>query len=142
VPDGEKLEKLSTGELEKISVRICPDPNVPDTKDRIEIGLPKDSIVPGTIMICDREDYSRVYYYEVRHPLTGQLLFTRECTNFDSQGFPRNATEIQYDADGKLKKKEVYTIVEVDLDPSIPDEVFIFQPPPGYKVKDSRLERD
>lgn len=138
VPDYEKLKKLSTGELEKISVRICPEPNAPDTMDRIEIRIPRDSIEPGTIMICDREDYSRIYYYEVRNPLTGQLLFRRQCSNFDSQGFPHNATSIQYDENGNIKRKEVYRIVKVQLNPSIPDKVFKFQPPPDYEVTDLR----
>ncbi len=139
VPDGEKLEKLITDELEKISIRICPDANAPDTKDRIELIFPKGgSIEPGTIMICDREDYSRVHYFEVRNPLAGQLLFTRQCSNFDFQGFPHNATLVEYDENGNIKKKEVYRIVKVELNPSIPDEVFEFHPPIDYKLADFR----
>jgi outer membrane lipoprotein-sorting protein len=45
---------------------------------------------------------------------------------------------IEYDADGKLKKKEVYTFEKVVLNPAIPDEVFEFHPPEGYTVKDLR----
>ncbi len=138
VPDTEKLEKLSTDELEKISVKICPDPDAPDTKDRIEVRLSKDSIEPGNIMICNRRDYSRVYHYENRNSLTGQLLFRRQCSSFDSQGFPRNVTVIEYDADGKLKKKEEYRFEKVVLNPAIANEVFEFRPPEGYTVKDLR----
>jgi hypothetical protein len=141
VPDNQKLDKLSTDELEKINVRICPDTNAPDTMGRIEIMIPKDSVEPGNIIICDREDYSRIYYYEVRNPLTGQILFTRRCSNFDSQGFPHNATLVQYDENGSIKEKEVYRIAKVQLNPSIEDDVFLFRPPVGYKVTDFRSEK-
>lgn len=141
VPDNQKLDKLSTDELEKINVRICPDTNAPDTMDRIEIRIPKDSVEAGNIIICDREDYSRIYYYEVRNPLTGQILFTRRCSNFDSQGFPHNATLVQYNENGSIKEKEVYRIAKVQLNPSIQDDVFLFRPPVDYKVTDFRSEK-
>ena len=88
------------------------------------------------MLICDREDYSRVYYSGIRNPLTGKLLVTKECSNFDSQGFPHNATVIKFDMDGNLKEKEVYTVERVELNLVIPDDVFEFRPPEGYKVTD------
>jgi len=138
VPDPNKIQKvISTGILsDNERLFIIPDPNKPDSRDRIEI---KDPNSPGGIvLICDREDYSRVYYSEIRNPLTGKLLVTKECSNFDAQGFPHNAIIIKFDMDGNLKEKEVYTIEEVELDPNIPDDVFEFRPPKGYDVTDLR----
>ena len=138
VPDPNKIQKVtSTGILSgNQRLSISPDPNNPDSRDRIEI---KDPNSPGGIvLICERKDYSRVYYSEIRNPLTGKLLVTKECSNFDAQGFPHNATVIKFDMDGNLKEKEVYTIEKVELNPDIPDEVFEFRPPEGYDVADLR----
>ena len=51
-------------------------------------------------------------------PTTGHVSYVRECSNFDAQGFPHNAVLIEYDIEGKLKKKETYIIEEVDLNDS------------------------
>jgi len=138
VPDPNKIQKItSTGILAgNRRLTIGPDPNNPDSRDRIEI---KDPNSPGGIvLICERKDYSRVYYSDIRNPLTGKLLVTKECSNFDAQGFPHNATVIKFDMDGNLKEKEVYTIEKVELNPDIPDEVFEFRPPEGYDVVNLR----
>jgi hypothetical protein len=138
VPDPNKIQKVtSTGILfDNQRLSIIPDPNKPDSRDRIEI---KDPNSPGGIvLICERKDYSRVYHSEIRSSLNGNLMVTKECSNFDAQGFPHNAIIIQFDMDGNLEEKEVYTIEKVELDPNIPDEVFEFRPPEGYDVADFR----
>jgi hypothetical protein len=120
-------------------IAIRPDSNAPDTRDRIEM---KDPNYPcGTIMVCDREDYSRVYYMESCMPTTGKVMYIRECSNFDSQGFPHNITEIKYDKNGNFVERSVYRIEKVKLNPVIRDEIFKFNPPEGYKVQDSRTEK-
>lgn len=141
VPDPNKIEKLSKTGLVAGVLRftISPDPNNPNTRDRIEIK--SDEYPYGTVMICDREDYSRVYYMEICNPRTGKRLYVRKLSNFNPQGFPHNATVIEYNIDGKLKKKEVYRIVKVQLNPSIPEDVFEFRPPVGYRVTDFRTEK-
>jgi hypothetical protein len=138
VPDPNKIQKItSTGILAgNQRLAIGRDPNNPDSRDRIEI---KDPNHPGgTVLICDRKDYSRIYYYEIRNPLTGRPLVARECSKFDAEGFPYKATVINFDMDGTLKEKEVYRIERVELNPVIPDEVFEFRPPEGYDVADLR----
>lgn len=151
VPDPNKMAELARTGLASIEpmkgakakgnkivnrIAIRSDPNAPDTRDRIEM---KDPNYPcGTIMVCDREDYSRVYYMESCMPTTGKVLYIRECSNFDSQGFPHNITEIQYDKDGNFKEKSVYRIEKVELNPSIPSEIFEIHPPQGYKIVDQR----
>lgn len=144
-PDPNKMQELSSTGLAKIDhaagvvrvrVTVTPDPNTPDTRVRIEIGDP--NYLPTTVMICDREDYSRVYYVELCSRRTGEPFYVRECSNFDSQGFPHNATEIKYDIDGNFEEKSVYRIIKVDLNPTIPDEVFKFKPPEDYEADDRR----
>ena len=138
VPDPNKIQKVtSTGILAgNQHLSIIPDPNKPDSRDRIEIKDPNS--IFGIVMICDKKDYSLSYYSEFLNPLTGRLLMKRECSNFDAQGFPHNATVIKFDMDGNLEEKEVYTIEKVELDPNIPDEVFEFRSPEGYDVADFR----
>lgn len=146
--DPNKMQELSKKGLARIDhpagvlrvrVMVNPEPNAPGNRDRIEI---KDPNYPcGTILICDRDDYSRVYYAELCSRRTEEPFYIRKCSNFNSQGFPRNVTEIKYDIDGNFEEKSVYRIIKVELNPSIPDEVFEFRPPPDYKVIDSRSKK-
>lgn len=151
IPDPNKMAELARTGLASIEpirgakakgnmvvnrIAICSDPNAPDTRDRIELRDPNYAV--GTILICDRNDYARVYSLKSYLPTTGRLLYMRECSNFDSQGFPHNITEIQYDIDGNFKEKSVYRIEKVELNPVIPGEVFKFRPPEGYKITDFR----
>jgi hypothetical protein len=141
VPDPNKIEEFShTGIMaDRLRLTIAPDPNAPESRIRIEV---RDPNYPGeTILFCDKNDYSRVYCMKCYMPTTGKLLYMRECNTFFSQGFPRNVTEIQYDIDGSFRKKSVYRIESVELNPLIPDEVFEFDPPEGYKVVDLRSKK-
>ena len=150
IPDPNKMAELVRTGLASIEskakgnkavnrIAIRSDPNDPDTRDIIEIGDPNH--FPLVALICDRKDYSRVYHIEAQIPTKTQIMYIRECSDFDSQGFPHNITEIQYDKDGNLTKKSVYRIEKVELNPVIPDEIFKFNPPEGYKVIDSRSKK-
>lgn len=134
VPDSNKMEKLRKTSFvaDGIRLTISPDPNNPNTRDQIKIET--DEHPCGTVMICDREDYSHIYYIEVCMPTTGKPLYIKECNDFDSQGFPRKISVTEYELDGSFKKKEVYEIVDVSLNPVIPDEVFEFNPPADYEI--------
>jgi len=144
VPDANKMEEFKrTGILkistEKFQVKITPDTNAPKTRDRTEVGPLRYS--QRDVIICDKKDYSHVYHAEFRIPGIDHIVYLRDCSNFDSQGFPHNITEIQYDKDGNLKEKSVYRVIKVELNPSISAEVFEFHPPEGYKVVDHRSKK-
>ena len=141
VPDPDKIQKVKrTGLfLGKFGLTIVRDPNAPATRDRIELRGP--DYRSGPVLICDRNDYSRVYSMKSYLRTTGHLSRTRVCSNFDSQGFPHNSTIIEYDVGGKLKKKEVYRVKKLELNPVIPNEVFEFRPPEGYTVQDLRTKK-
>lgn len=153
IPDPNKMAELARTGLatiepkkakakgNKIVNRICvrPDPNASDTRDVIEVGDP--NYFPSAILTCDRNDYSRIYRTEFHIPTTNQITYIRECNNFDSNGFPHNITEIKYDRDGNFVEKSVYRIIKVELNPSIPDKVFEFHLPEGYKVVDYRSKK-
>lgn len=136
VPDPNKLEKLEkTGFVTDVTrITVSPDLNRPDSRERIEIKA--DSFPCGAIMVCDKEDYSKVYYLEACNPATGKPLYVRELNDFDRQGFPHSSITEEYDLNGEIKKSEVCTIEKVELNPSISDEVFEFSPPRGYEVVD------
>lgn len=108
-------------------------------RDIIEMGDP--NYFSTAVLVCDKEDYSRVYRTEFHIPTTNKLIYLRECGNFDSNGFPHNITEIKYDKDGNFVEKSVYRIINVELNPSIPAAVFEFNPPQGYKVEDFRSKK-
>lgn len=154
IPDPNKMAELARTGLASIEpirgakakgnmvvnrIAIRSDPNAPDTRDIIEIGDP--NYFPMVVLICDREDYSRVYHIEAQIPTKTQIMYIRECSDFDSQGFPHNVTEIKYDTDGNFEEKSVYMIERVELNLSIPDDVFQFNSPKGYKVIDSRSKK-
>lgn len=150
IPDPNKIQELAQTGLGTIDsvygikaekkvvykVSIYPDPEAPDTRDKIELGMP--DYFPMIVIICDRKDYSRVYRFEIPIPAKNQVAYVRECSNFDSQGFPYNVTEIKYDIDGSFQEKSVYKIEKVQLNPIISDKVFEFNPPEGYIVNDRR----
>jgi hypothetical protein len=135
-PDPEKIRRLAeTGFLDRDQwLTIVPDPNVPERNVRIEIGQGEK---PQTILICDKEDYSRVYELKVFFPKTGNLIIHRTFSQFDENGFPRRAILTEYDLEGNFKEKEIYTIEEVNLNPDFPPEVFAFDLPKGYEVNDT-----
>ena len=148
VSDFKKMQELTktgivkidiAGGVRRFRIMVTPEQNGSGNRDRIEIGDP--NYLPTTVMVCDRGDYSRVYNVKFFSRRTGKPFYVRECSNYDNQGFPRNVTEIQYDKEGGLKEKSVYNIVKVDLEPSLPEDLFSFQPPSGYKVKDQRSKK-
>jgi hypothetical protein len=154
IPDPNKMAELARTGLASIEliggakakgnkivnrIGIRPDPNAPDTRDIVEMGDPNH--FPTTVLICDRKDYSRVYRTELHIPTTNKIIYIRECNNFDSNGFPHKITEIKYDKDGNFVEKSVYRIIKVELNPSIPAEIFELHPPEGYKVVDQRSKK-
>jgi len=139
-----KIKQLCSGTLEGFSVRIRPDPNEPNVKDRIEISLYNDEKieVSKSFMICAKDDYSRVYYFEAANPAADTFpLLTRTCSNFDSQGFPHNVIQVQYDGKGNVQLKETYRIEDIRVNIPIPKEVFEFNFPANYEVTDLRLPK-
>lgn len=134
-------EVIRTGTfLEGFHLKIEPDQDAPETRDRIELTKSSGG-QPVITLVCKKSDYSRVYSIQSYDANTGRLTHIRMCSNFDSHGFPYNVTIIEYDADGNLKKKVDYKFAEVELNPAMPDEVFEFHPPEGYTIHDLRIKK-
>ena len=137
-----KMEQLCSGTLEGIRVEIRPDPNEPDAKDRIEISLYNNEIdlTYTSLMICAKDDYSKVYYCQTPNPASNKPpVFTKTCSDFDAWGIPHNVTQLIYDGRGDVRLHETYKIENVRLNIPIPKEVFEFNPPDNYVVTDYRL---
>ncbi len=137
----EKLEELCTGTVDDMSVRIRPDSDGADPRDRIELSFHGDEqdLYAEIVMVCGRSDYSRVYHYDVRIPATDRLVWTRACNDFDAQGFPHDVVVTEYDGQGNVAYQETYDIQSVRINAPIPDAVFQFDPPKDYVVMDLRL---
>lgn len=134
------IESIGGVKMEKPGVNrisIYSDPAAPNRRDVVEVGDP--NYFPTAVLICDRNDYSCVYRTEYHVPTTNKLIYLRECSDFDSNGFPHNITEIKYDKDGNFAEESVYRVIKVELNPLIPANVFEFNPPQNYKVVDQRL---
>ena len=137
-----KVRQLCSGTLEGISVKIRPDTNEPDAKEIIEISLHNNEIdlTYTSLMICAKDDYSKVYYCQTPNPASNKPpVFTKACSNFDAQGIPRNVTEVIYDGKRNVRLHETYRIENVRLNIPIPKEVFEFNPADNYVVTDYRL---
>jgi hypothetical protein len=143
-PDETKIEKLKSGALESINIDIQPDKDAPETRDKIKVEFinPSKQTTMIFTMICSRKDYSIVYNCESHNLSTGELVFERRADNFDSQGFPHNFIEIQYDNSGQVNFSDEFRIESVSLNKPIPSEAFEFRPPAGYKVTDYRKTPD
>ena len=137
--DETKIEKLKIGELDSINVDIQPDKDAPETRDKIKVEFinPSKQTTMIFTMICSRKDYSIVYNCEFRNLSTGDLVFERRADNFDSQGFPHNFIEIQYDNSGQVNFSDEFRIESVSLNKTIPSEAFEFSSP-DYRVTDYR----
>jgi len=137
-----KIKQLCSGTLENFTVKIRPDENEPNAKDRIEISLYLDDKIEAftSLMICAKDDYSKVYYFEDLNSITNKSpIFTRTCSDFDTQGIPHHVTQIQNNGKGDVILHEIYRIENVRVNISIPKEVFEFNPPEDYVVTDYRL---
>jgi hypothetical protein len=138
--DVAKIDQLCSSTLKGVNIVISPDENAPTTKEKIVMDFyAKDSNKPisKSILVCAKEDYSKVYYNEVRNAVTNRLLLTRACSDFDSQGFPHNVIEIKYDNEGKVKSRESYQIQDVHINIPIPKETFAFNPPADYQIMET-----
>lgn len=137
--DETKIEKLKIGELDSINVDIQPDKYKPETRDKIELEFinPSKQTTAKFTMVCSRKDYSIVYNCESRNLSTGKLVFERRADIFDSQGFPHNYIEVQYDNSGQVKFSDEFQIESVSLNKPIPSEAFEFSSP-DYRVTDYR----
>lgn len=143
-----KIKQLCSGSLKGLSVTIKNCEKEPDLKDAIEISMrnDKDSVFVTALMICAKDDYSKVYSFQMPAPAFGTTpIFTKTFENYDSQGIARNITETQYDNNGDVMLKKLYVIESIQIDKPIPKEVFEFNPPHDYEIIDYRLtksERD
>ena len=137
-----KIRQLCSGTLEGFNVKIIPDENEPDVKDRIEISLYNNEKIEfyTSLMICAKDDYSKVYYCQTPNPAMNKSpIFKKTCSNFDAQGFPHNVTQVIYDGKDNVQLQETYKIEDVNVNIPIPKEVFEFNPPESYEVTDTRL---
>ncbi|MBN1787517.1 MAG: hypothetical protein JW806_03900 [Sedimentisphaerales bacterium] len=134
VPDANKIEQLQkTGLIaNNHRVTVRPDPNNPNKRDRIDIKSDESPL--ETVIICDRENYSHIYYMEGFNSQSGKPLLIKRCDNFDSQGFPHNATVINYDINGNFDEEKIYRIEKVELNPVIPKNIFEYLPPDDYGI--------
>jgi hypothetical protein len=143
-PDPNKYEQLCAGTLSGVRVRIQPDKEAPDERERIDLIMTADQgrALPWSTMVCAKGDYSKVYRYEVRFSEAGPLMMAMSRRDFDAQGFPHGVTIVEYDGRGNIRLQKEYRIEKVSLNTPIPDAVFQFAPPKGYMVTDARLPPD
>jgi hypothetical protein len=108
------------------------------TRDRIEFVPSGGGGRPVISLVCDRNDYWRVYRAETWDPSTGRLTSLREADGFDANGFPQQYRFEAYDEQGKVRQSEIISFLKANINPAFSDDVFEFRPPPGYSVVDAR----
>jgi len=138
IPDGlakanvVTMEQLQQGTLAGLDIAIDEDTtNAAATVQlRIVWGT---ATVPALrmLLVCDPEDYAKVYSYEAR-TARGVLLWKETRSDFDSQGFPHNVTRVQYDDAGNVMRRESYQVEAVQMNVPIPPEAFAVDPKGEY----------
>ena len=136
------LRKLCSGTLENISIKIELDPNEPDAKDRIEICIFNDEKTEFSkaLMICARDDYSKVYYCDSLTPVFNKSpKMINTYSDYDNLGFPHNVTNVQCNDKGEILVQQTIKIENVRVNIPFAKNVFEFNPPDYYVVTDYRL---
>ena len=138
MPDGDAISQLINGELNGFRIEI----------DKAEVGKQIADKITFTIgpqnkkyccLIVDKENYSRVYSYEIYDLETGNLNYRREAKEFSEEGYPRQIFTISYNNLGKIVEEERITVENVNLEAAISEDLFKFTVPSGYTMVDARL---
>lgn len=137
-PDEAKLELLRSGHLSGLRLSLDPCDTEGPNHVRIEMVLSNTENIPflQMAMICDKEDYARVYVSEIRQISTGNLVRSETRSNFDSQGFPHKISVDEYDSNGNLTRQYLYQIENVSLNVLIPPKDFQIDGEKEYRVID------
>jgi len=135
-PNEIKINQLGLGTLKCIGITIYPDNETLHEAVRIEMILYSTKDVPFMHMslICDKDDYSRVYSFERHIPVGGALIRREIRDNFDSQGFPHKVSIFEYDTTGKYTRHKLYEVESVSLNTQISSEVFELSSAKDYRV--------
>jgi hypothetical protein len=134
VPDDAKLEGfLTTGDgMLQISARE--EEGASDARDHVT--LLAGGGAAQIDLVCDHNDYSRVYRAETYNE--GRLTSLRQADGFDASEFPSVCSLERYDAQGRIQEAERVTVLQTIVGAPIPPEVFGFHPPDGYAILDTR----
>lgn len=137
-PDPLKMEQLQKGTLAGLDIAVDEDTTNPAATVRLRI-VWGTAIAPALemLLVCDREDYARVYSYEAR-TVHEVLLWEETRSDFDSKGFPHSVTTVQYDDAGNMLRRESYQVEAVHLNVPIPTEAFEVDPKGEYREMGSQ----
>jgi len=149
VPDESKLEEFIVnqgfpgGGVRYIQVSKALSRNGSnDACDRLEfVGGVDGDLRTIITMVCDRDDYTRVYSFEVYHPNTGRMMMLKEVDEYDDSGIPVQFRIEKHDEQGGIKNLDVVSILRFDTPAEFSKDVFTFHPPEGYAVVDARQLR-
>lgn len=136
-PDESKLELLRSGRLPDLGLTVEPDPDAPQAKVRIQVALGKTAKpIAQVILICDKDDFSKVFVMEWRSPSTGNLIRSETRGDYDPQGYPHTISVVEYDGKGNQTRQELYQIDAVQWNGPIPAEAFRLADAKAYPVID------
>lgn len=143
LPDEDKIERILLGDTNDLSIKLQNDTKSDQSRDKIAIDLLNEDLAGlSMVIVCDKQDYSKVFEFECRFQPSNQLLIKRVCNDFDANGFPHYFQIAEYTYDGNLKAEITYKFEEVYLNTPIEDDVFEFNPPDNYRITDMRLPID
>jgi len=134
VPDEEKIRQFPVGGAGPFEVRVLP---APAGRARVEFASRGGRT--QAMIVCDQDDYRRVYRFEAYGSATGRLTMLRVAGGFDANGFPAWFRSETYDEQGVVREFNDLTILKVDPNPAFSEDVFEFRPPAGYAILDARV---
>ncbi|MGB9626830.1 MAG: LolA family protein [Phycisphaerae bacterium] len=134
VPDEEKIRQFPVGGAGPFEVRV-----LPASAGRARVEFASRGGPTLAMMVCDEDDYGRVYRFEGYRSATGRLTMLREAGGFDANGFPAWFRSETYDEQGVVREFNDVTILKADPNPAFSEDVFEFRPPAGYAILDARV---
>jgi hypothetical protein len=130
-PGVDAISKLINGEIKGFRVEIDTLEIDNQIVDKITVSIsPQNKKI--FCLTVDKENYSRVYNFEMYLHQTGNLYYCRETKEFGKEGYPRQIHTIKYNHLGKIVKETRIVVEKVDLEPENQAELFKFTVPPGY----------
>lgn len=142
VPCPATIDALNLNNSSTVQVEFSPVALAGVMRTAVRVSVPSAGRDPIMRLVCDSEDYSRVYEYQSFSPRLGQVVEERHCSDFDATGFPRTVRLVSYDADdGSFRRRESHAVETVRYDGEMADDIFMWNPPPGYGIVDRRFDK-
>jgi len=136
VPSPDKSQSIAQGEDEQFLL------DVEQRKDQVAFSITLRSTPgrPSIVLICDAQNYSKVYETCFYNFQTGKMREKIQRDDFDRNGFPRSVHHVMYTEEGIISMEANIAVEKVELGCDLPQALFEFNAAEGYVIVDRRFK--